>query len=67
MKIIDVIWFNGTSCVGIVQVEDQYEGIKYYIGSAAGHDEETDKELIASWGAKFPKNIGDQMFGVVDE
>ena len=64
MKILDVIWFSGTSCVGLVQVEDQYDGIKYYIGAATGMDEKVDMEHIAAWGAAFPKSIGDLMFGV---
>lgn len=67
MNIVDVIWFNGTSCIGLVKVKDPYDGIKYYIGAASGMDEEVDKEHIAAWGAKFPKNIGDQMFGDIDE
>lgn len=64
MKIKDVIWFSGTSCVGLVQVEDPYDGLKYYIGTAFGKNEEIDKEHIAAWGATFPKSIGDLMFGV---
>lgn len=65
-KIIDVAWFNGRTCVGIVKVEDEYDGIKYYIGSTPfATDEETDMKFIADWGAKFPKELGDQLFGVV--
>lgn len=67
MKIIDVIWFNGTSCVGLVKVYDEYDGNKYYIGAASGIDEQVDMEHIAAWGAKFPKSVGDLMFGEVDE
>lgn len=64
MKILDVCWFNGTSCVGVVRVEDPYDGIKYYVGSCTGMDEEVDKEHIAAWGARFPNNVGDILFGV---
>ena len=63
MKVNDVIWFAGISTVGLVQVDDEYEGIKYYIGAANGLDEEVDKEYISVWGARFPKNVGDILFG----
>lgn len=62
MKISDVVWFSGTSCVGIVKVEDEYDGVKYYISSATGMNEEVDMEHIAAWGATFPKDIGDALF-----
>lgn len=62
MKILDVIWFSGTSCVGLVKVEDQYDGIKYYISSATGMDESVDMEHIAAWGANFDKEAGDLLF-----
>lgn len=64
MKILDARWFNGRSCVGVVRVEDPYDGIKYYIGTAEGFEEEIDMEYIAAWGAKFPKDAGDVLFGV---
>lgn len=64
MEILDVMWFCGRSNVGIVRVLDEYEGIKYYIGSPAGVDEETDKNWIASWGSTFPIDAGDVLFGL---
>jgi hypothetical protein len=64
MKVLDVKWFSGQSTVGIVRVEDPYEGIKYYIGSATGMNEDIDKEHISAWGATFPNDIGDIMFGI---
>jgi hypothetical protein len=64
MKILDVMWFGGTSCVGIVRVEDPYEGIKYYISSCTGMNEDVDKEHIAAWGATFPKAAGDMLFNI---
>jgi hypothetical protein len=55
--------------VGIVQVEDQYDGIKYYIasppGEAKGHNEQEDIDFIADWGSTFPKQAGDLLFGVM--
>lgn len=66
MKIHDVKWFCGRSNVGIVRVEDQFDGIKYYIGSVDGHDETTDMNWLANWGSRFPKEAGDLLFGIVD-
>lgn len=62
MKVLDVVWFTGTSCVGVVKVEDEYEGVKYYINSVTGMNEDIDKEHIAAWGATFPKDVGDLLF-----
>ena len=66
----DVRWFCGRTMVGIVQVEDQYDGIKYYIasppGEANGHNEQEDIDFIADWGSTFPKQAGDLLFGVVE-
>lgn len=62
MKIIDVRWFTAIKCVGIVKVDDPFDGIKYYIGVAHGEDEERDKQFIADFGAKFPKDVGDKLF-----
>lgn len=65
MKILDVMWFGGgTGCVGIVRTEDEYDGIKYYIGKADGHDEAVDTKHIADWGSTFPTAAGDVLFGV---
>jgi hypothetical protein len=64
MKILDVRWFSGQSCVGIVRIEDPHDGIKYYIGPAGGMDEELDKEHISAWGATFPTEVGDILFGI---
>ncbi len=67
MKVLDVRWFSGQSCVGIVRCDVPYEGIKYYIGPAMGGNEEIDKEHISAWGARFPDNIGDMLFGINNE
>lgn len=69
MKILDVMWFSGRhGLVGVVRVDDDYDGIKYYVGAcpgeAAGHNEEEDKQWIASWGSRFPKHVGDVLFKV---
>lgn len=59
MRFKNVIWFNS---VGIVQVEDEFDGIKYYIKDVAGNDERIDIEDIMKWGSKFPKTAGDVLF-----
>lgn len=62
MKILDVKWFND---IGIVRVEDEYEGIKYYIGCVpSDFMEEESKQHIADWGNRFPVDAGDVLFGV---
>jgi hypothetical protein len=64
-----VRWFSGRSLVGIVQVEDKYDGIKYYIasppGEEKGNNEEEDINFIADWGTTFPKPAGDALFEVM--
>mgnify|MGYP003340242164 FL=1 len=66
MKIVDSIWFTpmvgGT--IGIVRVVDDVGNAKYYIGIADGRHQGADEELIAKLGAKFPLQVGNQLFGV---
>ena len=69
MDVLDVLWFCGRSNVGIVRVEDRWDGIKYYIGSppfseVSAMSVENDKRWIADWGSTFPKAGGDILFGV---
>ena len=65
MKILNVIWFSASTLTGIVQVETEYDGIKYYISSVPEiTNEETDKQHIADWGTTFPKDAGDVLFGL---
>jgi hypothetical protein len=68
MKLLDTRWFCGRTNVGIVQVEDEYEGIKYYIASPGNtaQDEEEDAQFIADWGSTFPKDAGDILFGRIN-
>jgi hypothetical protein len=64
MKILDTYWFSGG---GIVRVETDYDGVKYYIGTwgpHGGEDEDTDARYISDWGNTFPKDAGDVLFGV---
>lgn len=62
MKVLDVIWFTGTACVGVVKVDTECEGIKYYINSVSGMDEDIDTEYVAAWGATFPADVGKFLF-----
>lgn len=64
MKILDTKWFCGRTNVGIVRVEDEYNGIKYYIASVEGYDEMEDATFIADYGSTFPQHAGDVLFGV---
>jgi len=67
MKVLDVRWFSGQSCVGIVRCEVPYEGIKYYVGPAMGGVPEVDIEHISAYGARFPDDAGNLLFGIKDE
>jgi hypothetical protein len=60
MKFLGVRWFNK---VGIVQVEDEYDGIKYFIKDVEGINESVDLRVIMEWGSKFPNPAGDALFG----
>lgn len=62
--ILDVRWFcAGHGNVGVVKVEDPYDGVKYYIGQCEGKEEYTDARWIADWGSSFPIDAGDVLFG----
>ena len=65
MRFLEVRWFcAGHGNVGIVCMEDPYDGIKYYVGQCSGKDEQMDIQHIASWGSKFPADAGDVLFGI---
>jgi len=69
MKIIDSYWFTpmGGDIIGIVKIETEYSGIKFYIGTIkkwpgeGGLDKEIDEKIIAETGAKFPEYLGIQL------
>jgi hypothetical protein len=64
MKLLDTLWFCGRTNVGIVRVEDEYNGIKYYIAAVSGLDKQADTQFIMNWGSTFPNDAGDKLFGV---
>ena len=66
MKILETYWFNGG---GIVRVQTDYEGIKYYIrayGENGGESSTVDAEYIALYGSTFPNAVGDALFGMTE-
>lgn len=64
MKILGVQWFAGRTCTGIVRVELDGNGVKYFIGVGQGHNEVDDTNYIAEWGTSFPADAGDVLFGL---
>jgi len=61
---IQSYWFTEMAAekpIGIIKVSNEYE-VKYYIGTGWGIDQEEDEEKIKTYGAKFPKYIGDMLF-----
>jgi hypothetical protein len=63
----EVMWFcAGHGNVGIVRLNDQYDGIKYYIGACSGDSEDMDIDHISNWGSTFPKPAGDKLFGATE-
>lgn len=66
-KILGVRWFSGRDTVGVVRVDVPYDGIKYYVGAGFGHNEHDDQQHIANWGARFPNDAGDLLFGIIRE
>ena len=66
MKVVDSIWFTpmGGTVVGIVRCVDDVGNAKYYIGNGNGMSQDADEDMIARLGAKFPLQVGNQLFGV---
>lgn len=58
-KVVKSIWFNH---IGIVKVETQFYGYKYYIGEGIGLDEEEDEQKIAKKGIPVNKSTINQFF-----
>ena len=58
-------WFTAHTLVGIVRVQTEYDGIRYYIGAVPHASTElADAEYIADWGSTFPNDVGDVLFQV---
>ena len=55
LELIDTMWFsNPTGQIGIILVEDEYDGLKCYIGNSDKGSFEADVTFIAEWGSTFP-------------
>jgi hypothetical protein len=57
--VVKSIWFNR---IGIVKVQSQYFGFKYYIGEGKGLDQEEDEQKIARNGIPIYKESIEQFF-----
>jgi len=61
---VDVLWFtNSKGTVGIVKIKDQHNGIQYRISAVDGFMEKMDVLQVIAWGARFPDNAGQALFG----
>ncbi len=58
-KVVDSIWFNQ---IGIVKVETEHYGNKYYIGEGVGLDRQEDEQKIARNGMPVYKLIINEFF-----
>lgn len=65
MKPLRVKWFTSTKgTVGIGMCEDDFGNIEYRISAIDGFNENVDANHVAAWGARFPDNAGEVLFGV---
>jgi hypothetical protein len=64
MNILDSTWFTamGGALTGVVMVEDDIDGVQYFIGPAIGKDKAVDEQWIAEHGARFPALAGMALF-----
>ena len=46
-NVLESMWFGQT---GIVKVQTEYDGVKFYIGTGFGRDQKEDEQYIAAWG-----------------
>ena len=53
LKVLDVAWFSGRDCIGIIACENEVRERKFYIGVGDGIDKEQDIEKIKNWGSKI--------------
>ena len=64
MRVIDSVWFTpmGGSVIGVVMVEDDIDGVQYFIGTGTGHSQADDEIWIAEHGARLPDAAGMALF-----
>jgi len=59
---VDALWFSNLhGTIGIVRKENQY-GVKFYIGTVTGIDEDSDTKQVLKWGSTFPADAGETLF-----
>lgn len=65
-KVIASTWFTpmGSSIIGVVAVETEYDGLCFYIGLGVGYDQQRDEQFIAERGARFPFDAGAALLGI---
>jgi hypothetical protein len=64
MNILDSTCFTaaGGAHIGVVMVEDDIDGVQYFIGPAIGRDWSADEVWIAENGDRFPALAGMALF-----
>ena len=64
-EVIESVWFTpmGGALIGVVMCETEFDGVVFYIGLGAGHNQENDEKRIAETGARFPFHVGVELFG----
>jgi hypothetical protein len=61
---LKVKWFTGTKGkIGIAKVQNDEGAIEYRISSVDGFLEHMDVQQIVAWGAPFPVEAGEALFG----
>ena len=58
MKVTNVAWLNGGK-IGVVQNEDKYKGLRYYIKAVSSLDEEECVKDIVELGHQIHSDIGE--------
>lgn len=63
--VMESMWFSpmGGALIGIVMVETEYDGVQFFIGLGAGHNQANDEKRIMQTGARFPMHVGFELFG----
>lgn len=57
MKFLEIIWLS-SGTYGIVKVQTDYDGIKYYGGKTKdGNTEDEDIQHIMKWGSTIDPNV----------
>lgn len=58
------LWFtNSKGTIGIAKVKTFTGEIEYRISSVDGFLENMDVQQVVAWGARFPDNAGEALFG----